>query len=35
MKRSLVIICAAMLAATAASGQTQPPAQSGPGNNAV
>jgi len=35
MKRSIVIICAAMLAATAAPGQTQPPAQSGPGNNAV
>ena len=35
MKRSIVIICAAMLAATAASAQTQPPAQSGPGNNAV
>ena len=35
MKRSIVIICAAMLAATVASAQTQPPAQSGPGNNAV
>jgi hypothetical protein len=35
MKRSIVIICAAMLAAAAASAQTQPPAQSGPGNNAV
>ena len=34
MKRSIVIICAALLAATAASAQT-PPAQSGPGNNAV
>ena len=35
MKRSVIIICAAMLAATAASAQTQPPAQSGPGNNAI
>jgi hypothetical protein len=34
MKRSIVIIYAALLAATAASAQT-PPAQSGPGNNAV
>jgi hypothetical protein len=35
MKRSIVTICAAMLAATAASAQAQPPAQSGPGNNAI
>ena len=35
MKRSVIITCAAMLAATAASAQTQPPAQSGPGNNAI
>jgi hypothetical protein len=34
MKRSIVIVCAAVLAATAAAAQT-PPAQSGPGNNAV
>ncbi len=34
MKRSIPIICAALLAATAATAQT-PPAQSGPGNNAV
>ena len=35
MKRSIVIACAGVLMATAASAQTQPPAQSGPGNNAV
>jgi hypothetical protein len=35
MKHSTVIMCAAVLMATAASAQTQPPAQSGPGNNAV
>jgi opacity protein-like surface antigen len=35
MKHSIVIMCAAVLMATAASAQTQPPAQSGPGNNAV
>jgi hypothetical protein len=34
MKRSILIISAALLAATAAGAQT-PPAQSGPGNNAV
>ena len=34
MKRSIIIICTALLAATAAAAQT-PPAQSGPGNNAV
>ena len=34
MKRSIVIICLGLLAATAASAQT-PPAQSGPNNNAV
>ena len=34
MKRSLLIVCAGLLAATAASAQNQP-AQSGPGNNAV
>jgi opacity protein-like surface antigen len=34
MKRSLLIVCAALIAATAASAQNQP-AQSGPGNNAI
>lgn len=34
MKRSLLIVCAGLLAATTASAQS-PPAQSGPGNNAV
>ena len=34
MKRSLFLICAGLIAATAASAQTQP-AQSGPNNNAV
>lgn len=34
MRRSILIICAGLLAATAASAQN-PPAQSGPGNNAV
>ena len=34
MKRSLLLICAGLMAATAASAQTQP-AQSGPNNNAV
>lgn len=34
MKRSLVLICAGLMAATAASAQNQP-AQSGPNNNAV
>ena len=34
MKRSLLIVCAGLLTATAASAQNQP-AQSGPGNNAV
>ena len=34
MKRAFVIICTAFLAATAASAQN-PPAQSGPNNNAV
>jgi hypothetical protein len=34
MKRSMLILCAALLAAQAASAQT-PAAQSGPGNNAV
>jgi hypothetical protein len=34
MKRSIIIMCAALLAATAALAQN-PPAQSGPGNNAV
>jgi hypothetical protein len=34
MKRSLLVICAGLIAATAASAQTQP-AQSGPNNNAV
>src|SRR3954463_4244107 len=34
MKRSLVFICAGLIAATTASAQTQP-AQSGPNNNAV
>ena len=34
MKRPILIMCAALLAASAASAQT-PPAQSGPGNNAV
>jgi hypothetical protein len=34
MKRSIIIICTALRAATAAAAQT-PPDQSGPGNNAV
>ena len=34
MKRSLVLICAGLMAATAASAQN-PPAQSGPNNNAI
>jgi hypothetical protein len=34
MKRSLLLICAGMIAATAASAQS-PPAKSGPNNNAV
>jgi hypothetical protein len=34
MKRSLLVFCAAMIAATAASAQN-PPAKSGPNNNAV
>ena len=34
MKRSLLIACAGLIAASAASAQNQP-AQSGPGNNAV
>ena len=34
MKRLILIMCAGMMAATAASAQN-PPAQSGPGNNAV
>jgi hypothetical protein len=34
MKRSLAIICAGIMAATAASAQN-PPAKSGPNNNAV
>jgi hypothetical protein len=34
MKRSILILCAGLLAATAASAQN-PPAQSGPNNNAV
>ncbi len=34
MKRSLLLACIGVLAATAASAQT-PPAQSGPNNNAV
>jgi hypothetical protein len=34
MKRSIIIMCAGLLAATAASAQN-PPAQSGPNNNAV
>ena len=34
MKRSLLLISAGLIAASAASAQT-PPAQSGPGNNAV
>ncbi len=34
MKRSLLLICAGLMVATAASAQTQP-AQSGPNNNAV
>ena len=34
MKRSLVLICAGLMAATAASAQN-PPAQSGPNNSAV
>ena len=34
MKRSILIICVGLLVATAASAQN-PPAQSGPGNNAV
>ncbi len=34
MKRSIMVVCAAMMAATAASAQT-PAAKSGPNNNAV
>jgi hypothetical protein len=34
MKRSYLIVCLGLLAATAASAQT-PPAQSGPNNNAI
>src|ERR1700710_1664677 len=34
MKRSLLLVCAGLIAATAASAQT-PPAKSGPNNNAV
>lgn len=34
MKRSILIVCAGLMAATAASAQT-PPAQSGPNNSAV
>lgn len=34
MKRSFLLVCAGLLAATTASAQT-PPAKSGPGNNAV
>jgi hypothetical protein len=34
MKRSLLVFCASLLVATAASAQN-PPAQAGPGNNAV
>ncbi len=34
MKQSLLVVCAGLIAATAASAQN-PPAQSGPGNNAV
>jgi hypothetical protein len=34
MKRSLLLICASLIVASAASAQNQP-AQSGPGNNAV
>jgi hypothetical protein len=34
MKRSMLVLCAALLAATAAAAQT-PAAQSGPANNAV
>jgi hypothetical protein len=34
MKRSILIMCAGLIAATAASAQN-PPAQSGPNNNAV
>jgi hypothetical protein len=34
MKRSILVFCAAMIAATAASAQN-PPAQSGPNNNAI
>jgi hypothetical protein len=34
MKRSIMVICAAMMAATAASAQT-PAARSGPNNNAI
>ena len=34
MKRSILLVCAGLIAATAASAQT-PPAKSGPNNNAV
>ena len=34
MKRSILVMCAGLMAATAASAQN-PPAQSGPNNNAV
>jgi hypothetical protein len=34
MKRSALVVCAALIAATSASAQN-PPAQSGPNNNAV
>jgi hypothetical protein len=34
MKRSILVFCAAMIAATAATAQN-PPAQSGPNNNAI
>lgn len=34
MKRSILVFCAAMIAATAASAQN-PPAKSGPNNNAI
>jgi hypothetical protein len=34
MRRSFIFVCAGLIAATAASAQTQP-AQSGPNNNAV
>jgi hypothetical protein len=35
MKRSFLFICIGLLAATTASAQNQPPAQSGPNNSAV